>query len=760
MTEDQLQNASLLELFLLEAQSQTQALDLGLIQLLQQPEDKQQLEACMRAAHSLKGAARLVGVHQAVDLAHVMEELLVEAMRGQRQLLPLHIQLLMQASAMLLAIANGQPVPELAELVAAIARQYAVGQPLLSTAATASTASKAPAAEMASPPQPQPASAALPPTPVAAPPLPHSDKESTEHRNHTLRVNAERLDLLLDLASRALVVSKNSQKFSTDLIRVKKTQLHGRKLLESLREMLMEYQLPDHVFHNLTELTKVLQTTQNQIQHSIQQYEHMSWDAMLLNQQMYDTALSCRMRPFADLLTGKARLVYELATQLDKQVQFLVEGHHTAVDRNILERLEAPLVHLLRNAVDHGIESTAQRLQAGKPAPATLQLTARHAAGFLQIELSDDGNGIDLENIKNRILAKQLSTAEAVRTMDEQELLAFLFLPDFSLARQVSALSGRGVGLDVVQHEITQLGGQIALKNRPGQGCTFQLKLPVTVSVVRCVIFEVGTEMYAMPLHRIEQMLRLPKEQLVIVEGRPHFWWNGDAISILLLSQLLGLKEGQPDPLGMGVMLFQDRDQKIALSIERFIGEQSLVVLPMDSRLGHLSAVAAGAILSDGTPVLILDTDDLLTTAHTLLKQGQIGHLTDHSSAVAVKKVLVVDDSLTVRELERKLLTGKGYQVTVAVDGLEGWSMLRSGAFDLLVTDIDMPRMNGIELVKLVRADARLYNLPVIIVSYKDRAEDQQLGLDAGADYYLAKSSFHDESLYEAVHRLIGASGL
>lgn len=804
---DSFQNASLLELFLLETQAQTQQLDLGLIALAKQPDDKVQLDACMRAAHSLKGAARLVGVGPAVAVAHEMEELLVEAIRGVSVLDHGRIQLLMQGTAALLAIAEGKQPADLARLVSALSQQTKAGA--LKSAATgnapptpampgpaplsddlpvrtltdtqaqtqADTLADTQAPALVSPAAPapfDPAPAGVPARqtgdPAAqqqdaarefgGPPAEPRESQPAEDvkRAATVRVSAERLDLLLDLASRALVVSKNAQQFGRELQRVKKTQQQARKILESVRDQMVEQQLPEFVRAALDDIGQLLSDASHQTVSSLQHHETVSWSTLLLNQNLYDAALACRMRPFSDTFTGKARMVYELGSRLGKQVQLILEGEHTAVDRDMLERLEAPLLHLLRNAVDHGVETPAERRAAGKPELASIRLKAWHASGYLHMEVSDDGRGVNTDKIKSRVLSRNLATAEAVEQMDEQELLAFLFLPDFSLAQQVSDISGRGVGLDAVQHEIKALGGHIELLNSPGAGCSFQFRLPVTVSVIRCVIFDVAGEVYAIPLHRIESMLRVRQDELVTVEGRPHFWWQGEAVGLLRLAQLLGLTPAAIDPLGLGVLVFKDRDRRLALAADKLLGEQSLVVMHLDARFGRVPAVMAGAVLADGTPALILDVDDVLAKAQTLLKQGQISSFRSQQTETAAKKILVVDDSLTVRELERKLLSNQGYQVKVAVDGLEGWTMLRAETFDLLVTDIDMPKMDGIELVRLVRADVRLNRLPVVVVSYKDREEDKNKGLEAGADYYLAKSSFHDESLINTVQMLIGAA--
>lgn len=417
-----------------------------------------------------------------------------------------------------------------------------------------------------------------------------------------------------------------------------------------------------------------------------------------------------------------------------------------------------PLTHLLRNAVDHGIEPPALRARKGKPEEGVVQLRARHHAGMLVLEVSDDGAGIDLERVAQAVVKRRFATAEQVEQMTEEELLAFLFLPGFSMSQQVTEVSGRGVGLDVVQHEIRRMRGNVRLLQNPDQGCLFHLELPLTLSVVRALVVTIGGEAYAFPLAQIERMLRLPRSAIVQLEGRQHFWLEDEHVGLISAAQLLRCNEKQGDDDSIPIVLIRDREQYHGLAVEAFLGEFTLVLMPLDGRLGKVRDVAAGALLHDGTPVLILDVDDLLNSVSKLLDTGHLERVdhASHARQTVSKRVLVVDDSLTVRELERKLLLSRGYQVSVAVDGMDGWNALRAETFDLLITDIDMPRMDGIELVTLVRQDPRLRSLPVMVVSYKDREEDRRRGLEAGADYYLAKASFHDEALLDAVQTLIG----
>jgi len=485
------------------------------------------------------------------------------------------------------------------------------------------------------------------------------------------------------------------------------------------------------------------------------------WQASQRAQVLYDTALACRMRPFADVLNGQVRMVRDLGRSLGKQVRLEIEGEKTQVDRDVLEKLEAPLTHLLRNAVDHGIETPEQRLLAGKPAEGLIRLRASHQAGLLVLELSDDGNGVDLEKVRSSIIERQLSPAQTAAQLSEEELLTFLFLPGFSLRDTVTEVSGRGVGLDAVQHMVRQLRGAVVLEQTAGEGSRFHLEVPLTLSVVRSLVVEVGGEAYAFPLAHIERMCDLEAADIVQVEGRQHFWYEGRHVGLVAASQLLQRPVNQGHQPTLKVVVIRERDTIYGVAVERFIGERTLVVLPLDERLGKVQDISAGALLDDGSVVLIVDVEDMLRSVDKLLNTGRLERIArqgDQAVEVARKRILVVDDSLTVRELQRKLLLNRGYDVAVAVDGMDGWNALRSEDFDLLITDIDMPRMDGIELVTLLRRDNRLQSLPVMVVSYKDREEDRRRGLDAGADYYLAKASFHDDALLDAVVELIGGA--
>jgi two-component system sensor histidine kinase and response regulator WspE len=758
MTPDQMRDASLLELFSLEADAQTQVLSAGLLALERNPTQADQLEACMRAAHSLKGAARIVGVDAGVSVAHVMEDCLVSAQEGRLYLQPEHIDALLQGTDLLMRIAtpgNDVGPADIDAYVALMERLLDSSQP------TASVAPLPAAPE----PDPAPLIEELPPEPEPAPPVasdpPRQGKRMTEGGERVLRVTAERLNSLLDLSSKSLVETQRLKPYLASMQRLKRIQSQSVRALDTLDSQLKTLGLSLEAEEALADTRRLLSEAQALLAEKTAELDEFGWQAGQRAQVLYDTALACRMRPFADVLAGQVRMVRDLGRSLGKQVRLEIEGEKTQVDRDVLEKLEAPLTHLLRNAVDHGIEMPDQRLLAGKPAEGLIRLRASHQAGLLVLELSDDGNGVDLERLRGTIVDRHLSTLDTALNLSEEELLTFLFLPGFSLRDKVTEVSGRGVGLDAVQHMVRQLRGAVVLEQTAGQGSRFHLEVPLTLSVVRSLVVEVGEEAYAFPLAHIERMCDLAPDDIVQLEGRQHFWHEGRHVGLVAASQLLQRPPGQNNDETLKVVVIRERDAVYGIAVERFIGERTLVVLPLDDRLGKVQDISAGALLDDGSVVLIVDVEDMLRSVDKLLNTGRLERIARRSPQATEaprKRVLVVDDSLTVRELQRKLLLNRGYEVAVAVDGMDGWNALRSEDFDLLITDIDMPRMDGIELVTLLRRDSRLQSLPVMVVSYKDREEDRRRGLDAGADYYLAKASFHDDALLDAVVELIGGA--
>ncbi|SFP09234.1 hybrid sensor histidine kinase/response regulator [Ralstonia sp. NFACC01] len=769
--DDDLGRQSLLALFHEEAQTQTRVLSTGLLTLERAPADAAALEACMRAAHSLKGAARIVGLQDGVDVAHRMEEWFVAAQRATLVLTAAHIDVLLRGTDLLLRVGQpgtaGQlPRAEVEAVLAAFsAPERAAAAPVAATFANPDAAAEDATmkaalallnAEVAA------LSTAPVPAPEPAAPAPHrAPIGNTRDPHRMLRVRADNLDRLLSLSGESLVESRWLKPFGESMLRVKRSHRAATLALDALYETLVERldQHADADMHAaLNDVRQMLGHMQQTLGEHIDDLDRFDRRSTHLAQQLYDEALQCRMRPFGDATHAYPRVVRDLARSLGKQVRFNIVGEATQVDRDILDMLDAPLGHLLRNAVDHGVETPEARETQGKASEATITLEARHSAGKLLITVADDGAGIDLEAVRAAVVRRGLSDADTASRLSDHELLDFLLLPGFSMREHVTDVSGRGVGLDAVHEVVKAVRGTVRIHNEPGRGTRFMLQLPLTLSVIRSLLVDVGGEAYAFPLAYVRRTLELARPEIDMLEGQQHFSFEGRPVGLVTAHQLLGTQPPGEARDSVPVVVIGEGAETYGIAVDRFLGERMLVVQPLDARLGKVRDIAAGALMENGDAVLIVDVDDLLRSVDKLVRGGQLDKV-QRAQGVAVqhrKHVLVVDDSLTVRELERKLLEKRGYAVTVAVDGMDGWNALRGADFDLVVTDIDMPRMDGIELVTLIKRDAALKALPVMVVSYKDREEDRRRGLDAGADYYLAKGSFHDEALLDAVRDLIG----
>lgn len=594
-----------------------------------------------------------------------------------------------------------------------------------------------------SPPEPPPPAPAVAPAPPAA--------------EAVVRVTAQSLNRLMGLAGESLVQARWLHLFSSSLTQLKKQHDALNGMLDRVFQSAVIGRPVEELAHAMADTRRQAGLCRQELLDQTGDFDDHAARAEDLNTRLYREVIASRMRPFADGVHGLARMVRDMARSLGKQARLVVEGEQTDVDRDILEKLEAPLTHLIRNAVDHGLETVAERARTGKPESGTVRVEARHRAGMLSVTVADDGRGIDLERLRQKIVDRGLNTAELVRQMTDAELLEFLFLPGFTTAAAVTEFSGRGVGLDVVQDTVRRVGGSVRISSRPGHGTTFHLQLPITLSVIRAVVVEVAGEAYAFPHTRIDRLLRVRRTDVRSLEHRQFVSVDGQNVGLVLAGQLLDLPSESPRGAELPVVLLSDLTGTYGLVVDSFRGEQDLVVRQLDPRLGKIPNLSAAAILDDGAPVLIVDVEDLVRSMDQFIQTGSLRRCETREVGPARKKrVLVVDDSITVREVERQLLAHKGYDVTVAVDGMDGWNQVRVGRFDLVVTDVDMPRMTGLQLVQAIRSDEKLKDLPLIIVSYKEREEDRLRGLEAGANYYLTKSSFHDNRFVQAIEELIG----
>ncbi|MFA9219348.1 MAG: hybrid sensor histidine kinase/response regulator, partial [Sphingomonadaceae bacterium] len=726
MSQDQhgdLSQFSMLDLFRMEADSQTQILTEGLLAMERHRGDASALESMMRAAHSIKGAAAIVGLDVVVQLAHGMEDSFIAAQHGKLTLTANRVDVLLAGVDLILQLSRlddagvagwlAANAPQIQSTLNAIATIAFLPEPVDLTPAP--MAAPVPAAVFPSAAATS-ASAATPhsypprePVAAAAPPA----------------KTAQNFDKLLSLASESRINAHQLQPLIQDLQRFKRNQSSLFALVEQLHEVISGLTDASLKEQSLLALQKTHPLKQFVLEHiaAIEAYERR---LLNVSQAMVDEVLTLRMRPFRDGVHAFPRRVRDLARTMGKEVQLDIVGEDTLVDRDILAHIESPLNHILRNAIDHGMESASERLMAGKPATGTIVLDARHRAGMLSIDISDDGRGVDLEKIRRRVVERNMASSAMAAALSAAELLEFLFLPAFSLKDSTTEISGRGVGLDIVHETIRQQNGTVRLESELGAGFRTLITLPLTQSIVRALVAEVQGEAYAIPIVKVERVLKVAQSAIHTLENKQFFEHDGEHLGLVSAAQVLELGELAATSDELAVLVIGSGTRRYALVVDAIRGEQSLAVQAIDPIFGKMRDISAAALLDDGEPVLILDVPDLLLSIDKLLHEGGLHQLgkSDAAERRATKRILVVDDSLTVREMERKLLQARGYLVDIAIDGIDGWNVVRSGDYDLVITDVDMPRMDGIELVALIKKDIHLHQLPVMIVSYKDRPED------------------------------------
>jgi two-component system, chemotaxis family, sensor histidine kinase and response regulator WspE len=731
---------SIEQLFRMELDAQLPELTRSLLELEAGQESKPRLEALMRGAHCLKGAARIANFDGAVRVSHAMEDCFVAAVKGE----PISrgmIDLMLAGVDMLGRIGGVDDATKRGPVEEKDIQQFLASLVALSAGVGATHDLE------------------VPKLTVALPPADPAETRPSSELGRAVRVSADTLTRLLSLAGESVLIAGWVERFRASVLQMKTLQADLGRSLESIADTRQASTLED-VSQALGSARQQAEACLNAVTKRLDELNDFDQRTTQLSRRLHREVLQCRMRPLKEGITGVSRLVREVSRMLGKEVKLVTRGDQTPVDRDILERLETCIGHIVRNAIDHGIEAPEERVAAGKPAIGCLTIAAEHTAGALRIRIADDGRGIDPERLRRAVVRKGLSREEVAAQLSEAELLEFMFLPGFTSRDTVTEVSGRGYGLDAVHTIIKDLGGKLSVASQPGRDTTFELNLPLTLSVLRTLVVDVAGEPYAFPLGRLFRAVMLSPEQVDSIEGRLSFMLGNEQVGLVSAHQVLQLPGAATTGDLLHVVVLGAADRKFGLIVDAFLGEERVLVKPLDARLGKIKDVSAACVLPNGRPVLIFDVDDVMRSIELLISGGRLARPRDlvKETAERHKRVLVVDDSFTVRELERKVLAASGYEVGLAVDGLDGWNAICADRYDLVITDIDMPRMDGIELVRRIRHDARFDQTPVIIVSFKDREEDRRRGMDAGADYYLAKSSFDDESLRTAVVRLIGES--
>ncbi|MEJ5198945.1 MAG: hybrid sensor histidine kinase/response regulator, partial [Anaerolineae bacterium] len=487
---------------------------------------------------------------------------------------------------------------------------------------------------------------------------------------------------------------------------------------------------------------------------------------------LQDDVRRLRMLPINTLFATFPRMVRDMARDLGKSAQLVIQGGDTEVDRSVLEQIKDPLTHLLRNALDHGIEPAAVRTAAGKPAVGTITLSAAQHGDSIIITVADDGQGIDPARVRESAVKRGIISAEEAQTLSDQDALWLIFRSGVSTSTAVTDVSGRGVGMDVVRDKVERLHGLIDVHSTPGAGTTFTLTLPLTVATTLCLLVQVAGQSFAVPITNVIRIVRLKPDSVGYAEGRAVIRPEGRPILLLDLAQVLGLpprsngrgsdrRNAAEEGLGAALILGA-AERRLAFRVDAVTTAQEVVVKPLPRPFLRVRHLAGASILGTGEIILVLNVADLLR-APALQGAPVVAAASPPAAAPASRPrtIMVVDDSITTRTLEKNILEAAGYAVRAYADGLEAWNALQSegiapdGLFDLIVSDVAMPRLDGFELTARVRADQRLKNLPIILVTSLDSQEDRERGVRVGADAYIVKAAFDQDTLLATIRRLI-----
>ncbi len=775
-----------------EATEYLQRLNEGVITLEGDPENRELIDQMLRDAHTLKGSSRMVGLLEISDVAHRLEDIMVKIRDGEMrytvdmsdaffEALDLIVFLSEHAGTDVSGQVDVRAVLDRLQVIAACAAPETPTAPEAPAPAQAEEASGVPAGEGA--PAVGVSSDEAPAVPTVGTEAPHDTSGSGEpgkpHRaarsaagakeeeglktrtQQTVRVRTEQVDRLLNLVSEVVIAQIRAEQRVRDLraLTAGMSEIHqawsrvrvgiadlgiewGSALqqdIEILEELLSEHR------RRLVALSK-------------EEADDTSRTSTVIDD-LQEHSMSLRMLPVSTVFNTFPRAVRDLARQFNKDVDLIIEGGDTELDKKVLEEINDPLIHIMRNAVDHGIESVEERRRLGKPERGTIRLAARQEGDHIVIEIADDGAGIDPDKVRAAAVRKGYLTEAEARSLSDREAQYLIFEAGFSTSPIITEISGRGVGMDVVREFIVEkIKGSIDVYSELGRGTTFRLTIPLTLAIIRALLVSVGESTFALPTSSIEETLRVDRSEIIKVEGHEVIRRQRRTIPLVALTDVLGLpaSDSLTGSSKVPVVTVGFSGHRMGFMVDGFIGEQQIVIKPLGTHLRRVDNVAGVTILGAGEIVPILNVPDLMGRARRLTGSRRGGRVKAEAAPKGPRRILICEDSFTTRELERSIFEAAGYEVETATDGAMGLAKLREGlAVDAVVTDVQMPNMTGFELTRAIKSDETLKGIPVIIVTSLEREEEKAEGIEAGADAYITKSVFNQDTLLETVERLI-----
>ncbi|MEA3465211.1 MAG: response regulator, partial [Thermodesulfobacteriota bacterium] len=608
------------------------------------------------------------------------------------------------------------------------------------------------------PPEAPPAAPPAAPTPVVA---------SVSEQDTTLRVSSARLDdvmrraegmiaLKLAAAQRYVEGEQLSAVFPVWKKQWKLSSAQWRRNLKCLDSLSLEEcrttieQMSGYIDQTQHHF-QALETGVSRLKQSLFQ-DKAAVDTMV--EELLDDVKEIIMVPFSNVAASFPRMLRDISRSQAKQVEFIVRGEDVELDKRILEKIVSPLTHLLRNAVDHGIELPQERLRAGKEAGGRVEISlSRTKGGRVEIRISDDGRGIDPQRLRDKAVAQGVMTQEMVDKLSHDEALALIFNSGLSTSAILTEISGRGLGMAIVKDEVEKLGGHVHVETTIDKGSCFKLHLPVSLSVFRGILVHVRGHNLVLPTTAVERVIKVARTAIKTVENREVIVVDGVNLALVEMGDILSIAEmpiTQGDYLQIAVV--RDAEQRLGFVVDAVDGEYELLVKGLGHHLQGLRFFSGASVLGDGRVVPILDPRDLLVAPRD---GGAIRSIKDAGAGRMVKRILVVDDSITSRMLIKNILEAAGYQVVSAIDGVDAYDKVVESSFDLVVSDVEMPRMDGFELTTRIRATESVAPIPVILVTSLETNEDKEKGIDAGANAYIVKRSFDQTNLLDTVKRLL-----
>ncbi len=770
------------ETFRVEADEHIQSINRHLLRLEQGAVEnlKATLDEIAREAHTLKGASSILGLEVIQATAHAMEEVF-DALRDADRQAPADLyDLLYDALDRLSEACRLVVDPTGADAVTLEALQEACHRYALEAASGVSSATiptKAPA------PDPPPAVstdsqeddvsfdsvvALPPPEPIDFARVEPAASDPTRAGEETIRVpirkldslmaqigelliarirNEERMTILRELQVELEDANKVWSRFKEVRRAIEKATGRRRRTLDAKRQELVDRM--DAHLKGVSSRSGVLRN----------QFARDAMHVSILVDNLQEDIKKARMLPVSTILDGFHRLVRDVARKEGKQATLDLVGTETEVDKRVLELIKDPLMHLLRNAVSHGIETPGERERLGKAACGTVAVETHQAGGRIVISIADDGRGIDARRVAERAIALGLLDAAQARALAERDLLQFIFHSGLSTKETVTDVSGRGVGMDVVRENIQRVGGQIDIDTRAGRGTRISVTLPLTLSTTNSLLVESSGQTFAIPIGSVERILRIVPEDVETIEETPALRVDGAPVAIAFLSDVLALPPGQSsDETKLPVVLLNVDGRRLGLVVDALVDERELVVKPLGKQLLRVRFVSGGTIVGSGAVLLVLNPHDLVRS-HTAKSASpdvverfrQRGERTTG----ARRRILLVEDSITTRTLEKNILEMAGYEVAACKDGIEALAYLRLHECDAVITDVNMPSMDGFVLVERLRQDARYQDLPVLLVTSLASDDDRRRGMQVGANAYLVKSDFEQGRFLEMLAALL-----